>query len=204
MLESMISSPVPSRAETSDVANAILDGTDAMMLSAETSVGAYPVEAVRTLVRVSEHVEEETGHVQEYLFERPADGIVEFICRAAARAADQLSVKAIVAFTTTGSTARNMAAYEPRVPVIATTPSALVVRRLALHYGVHAIEAQHMGRYDVMLYRNIRKLERAGVLAMEDNIVVIGGVPVGIPGSTNMLQVGTVAHFLAIEPQLSA
>jgi pyruvate kinase len=204
MLESMISSSVPSRAETSDVANAILDGTDAMMLSAETSVGAYPVEAVRTLVRVSEHVEKETGHVQEYLFERPAGGIVEFICRAAARAASQLSVKAIVAFTTTGSTARNMAAYEPRVPVIATTPSAIVVRRLALHYGVHAIQAQHMGRYDIMLYRNVRKLQRAGVLAMEDNIVVIGGVPVGIPGSTNMLQVGTVADFLASEPKLSS
>lgn len=201
MLESMISSPVPSRAETSDVANAILDGTDAMMLSAETSVGSYPLEAVRTLVSVSEHVEREAASTQEHLLNRPADGTVEFICRAAAKAANELHVKAIVAFTTTGSTAANMAAYEPRVPVIATTPSAIVVRKLGLHYGVHAVQAEHIGRYDIMLYRNVQKLTRAGILDTGDDIVVIGGVPVGIPGSTNMLQVGSVAHFLAREPQ---
>ncbi|MBD89183.1 MAG: pyruvate kinase [Deltaproteobacteria bacterium] len=201
MLESMISSPVPSRAETSDVANAILDGTDAMMLSAETSVGAFPLEAVRTLIRVSEHVERETAAPPEHLFNRPAHGTVEFICRAAAKAASELNVKAIVAFTTTGSTASNMAAYEPRVPVLATTPSAIVVRKLGLQYGVHAVQAEHIGRYDIMLYRNVQKLTRAGILEPSDSIVVIGGVPVGIPGSTNMLQVGTVEHFLAREPQ---
>ena len=201
MLESMILSPVPSRAETSDVANAILDGTDAMMLSAETSVGSFPIEAVRTLIRVSEHVEREAAYAQDHLLDRPADGTVEFVCRAAARAASELNVKAIVAFTATGSTASNMASYEPRVPVLATTPSALVVRKLALHYGVHALQADHIGRYDIMLYRNVQKLMRSGILEPSDAIVVIGGVPVGIPGSTNMLQVGTVAHFLAREPQ---
>ena len=94
-----------------------------------------------------------------------------------------------------------MAAYEPRVPVLATTPSAIVVRKLGLQYGVHAVQAEHIGRYDIMLYRNVQKLTRAGILEPSDSIVVIGGVPVGIPGSTNMLQVGTVEHFLAREPQ---
>ncbi|MEC9070897.1 MAG: pyruvate kinase, partial [Myxococcota bacterium] len=120
MLESMVSSPVASRAETSDVANAILDGADAVMLSAETSVGQYPVEAVQTLVRVSQHVTGETSQVPKYLLSRPSTNVVDFVCMAAARAAEQLEVKAIVSFTSSGFTARHMAAFEPSVPILAT------------------------------------------------------------------------------------
>lgn len=196
MLESMISHPVATRAETSDVANAILDGTDAMMLSAETSVGSFPVEAVKTLVRVSEHVERETGHARADLFQRPSDNVVDFVCKAAARAAEELDIRAIVAFTASGFTARHMSAFEPRVPILATTPSEHVVRHLSLQYGVHAIQAEHIGRYDTMLHRNLEKMVRKDLLRPEDPVAVIGGVPVGTPGSTNMMQVGLVSDLL--------
>jgi len=199
MLESMVSSPVASRAETSDVANAILDGADAVMLSAETSVGSFPVEAVKTLVRVSQHVASEMSLVPKYLLSRSSTNVVDFVCMAAARAAEQLEVAAIVSFTSSGFTARHMAAFEPSVPILATTPSDHVVRKLAIQYGVYGVQAEHIGRYDVMLCRNLQKLVRKDLLKLSDRVVVIGGVPVGIPGSTNMLQIGTVEEFLTAE-----
>ncbi len=199
MLDSMISSPVASRAETSDVANAILDGTDAVMLSAETSVGSFPVEAVRTLDRIARFIETEGSLFREDLFTRSADTGPQFICKSAARAARELGCKAIVAFTNSGSTARNIAAYRPRAPIVATSPDDRVVRRLNLLFGVYCIQAEHIGRYDVMLYRNLDKLVRAQLLDPADHVVVIGGVPVGKPGSTNMLQVATIAELMDVE-----
>lgn len=201
MLDSMIHSPVPSRAETSDVANAILDGTDAVMLSAETSIGSYPIEAVRTLERIARHVEHEVSMFQEELFRRPSSTTVEFICKAVGRAAEELSLDAIVAFTSSGFTARNMSAYRPSVPIVTTSPSDRIVRRLSLQYAVHCVQAEHLGRYDVMLYRNVEKLTRKGLLERDDRIAIIGGVPVGKPGSTNMFQVATVRELLdEVEP----
>ena len=199
MLESMIQNPTASRAEVSDVANAILDGTDAVMLSAETSIGSFPVEAVRTLVRVSQHVELEASLFREDLFSRPSKSKTEFVCKAAARAARELKPKAIVTFTSTGSTARNVAAYRPCVPVLATSPDDRIARRLMLQSGVHCIQAEHIGRYDVMLYSNLTLLVERGLLKLDDEIVVIGGVPVGIPGTTNMLHTGTVRHLMAMD-----
>ncbi len=199
MLESMVNHPIASRAETSDVANAILDGTDAVMLSAETSVGRYPVEAVKTIVRISHHVETEAPLFQEELFNRPSSNTVEFVCKSAARVAEELNVKAIVGLTSSGFTARNMAAFRPRVPIFATTPSDRVVRRLNICYGVYCIQAEHIGRYDVMLYHSLRKLCAKGLLTSDDTIAVIGGIPVGKSGSTNLLQVGTVGELMEID-----
>jgi pyruvate kinase len=196
MLDSMVHSPVASRAETSDVANAILDGTDAVMLSAETSVGKHPVQAVKTLRRISKHVEEHVSLFRVELFQRPSTSKDEFVCKAAARVAAELDVKAIVAFTTSGFTARNSSAYRPRVPIIATSPSERVARKLALQYGVYCIQAEHIGRYDVMLYSNLKKLLELDLLTPDDLIAVIGGVPVGISGSTNMMQVSTVRDLM--------
>jgi len=196
MLDSMIHSPVASRAETSDVANAILDGTDAVMLSAETSIGEYPIEAVRTLVKISQHVEHEVSLFREDLFRRPSFSKEEFVCKAAARAARELGVKAIVAFTSSGSTARNVAAYRPMVPVVATSPSNRVARQLVIQYGICCIQAEHIGRYDVMIHKNLEKLIEHGLLEPDDLIAVIGGVPVGKPGTTNMLHTGTVAELM--------
>ena len=199
MLDSMIHSPVASRAETSDVANAILDGTDAVMLSAETSVGSFPVEAVRTIDRIAMHIERESSLFSEELFQRPSRTHVEFICKSAARAAKELSCKAIVAFTNSGFTARNLAAYRPRAPIVATSPDDQVVRRLNLHFGVYCVQAEHIGRYDVMLYRNLDTLARHELLRPDDVVAVIGGVPVGKPGSTNMFQVATVAELMDVD-----
>jgi pyruvate kinase len=196
MLESMVHSPVASRAETSDVANAILDGTDAVMLSAETSVGDYPIEAVRTLGKISRHVENEVSLFREDLFKRPSKTKDEFVCKAAARAARELGIKAIVAFTSSGSTARRVAAYRPCVPVVATSPSDRVARRLVLQYGIYCIQAEHIGRYDVMLHKNLAKLVERGLLKGDDLIAVIGGVPVGKPGTTNMIHTGTVSELM--------
>ncbi|MGM0578769.1 MAG: pyruvate kinase [Myxococcota bacterium] len=199
MLDSMIHSPVASRAETSDVANAILDGTDAVMLSAETSVGDYPIEAVRTLDRISAFVEAEVPANHEDILRRPSTDTVEFICKSAARAALEMDIKALVTFTNSGFTARHVSAYRPNVPILATTPDDSIVRRLALQYGVFCIQAEHIGRYDVMLHRNLDKLCRKELLSPEDLVAVAGGVPTGVPGSTNMLQVGTVGQLMSGE-----
>ena len=117
-------------------------------------------------------------------------------CCTLSRAARELDVKAIVAFTSSGSTARNVAAYRPRVPVVATSPSNRVARQLIIQYGIYCIQAEHIGRYDVMLYKNLQKLVERELLAPDDMIAVIGGVPVGKPGTTNMLHTGTVAELM--------
>jgi pyruvate kinase len=166
------------------------------MLSAETSIGEYPLEAVRTLVTISKHVEREVSLFREDLFKRPSTTKDEFVCKAAARAARELGVKAIVAFTSSGSTARNVAAYRPMVPVVATSPSNRVARQLIIQYGICCIQAEHIGRYDVMIHKNLAKLVEHELLKPDDLIAVIGGVPVGKPGTTNMLHTGTVAELM--------
>lgn len=196
MLESMVRNPVATRAETSDVANAILDGTDAVMLSAETSVGDHPLAAVRTLQRISEHLENEAELFQEQLFRRKSPTAVEFVCKSAARAAEELNVTAIVSFTSSGFTAQNMSSLRPRVVILATTPSQEVVRRLQLSFGVYCIRAEHIGRYNVHLNAGLKKLKEAMLLTDDDVIVAIGGYPTGGLGTTNSLQVGTVGKLL--------
>jgi pyruvate kinase len=198
MLESMVHQPIASRAETSDVANAILDGTDAVMLSAETSIGKYPVQAVRTMRTISEYIERE-GLLSNERYSLPSTNAVEFVSKAAARGARELGIKAIVSLTASGFTARNMASFHPRVPIFATTPNKHVVRRLSLSYGVYCIQAEHIGRYNVMLYRSLQKLRELGLLEDDDLVAVIGGVPVGKPGSTNLIQVETVRVLMTVE-----
>ena len=198
MLESMVHQPIASRAETSDVANAILDGTDAVMLSAETSVGKYPVKAVRTMVTISDYIERE-GLISNRRYDRPSEHAVEFVSKAAARSAKELGIKAIISLTASGFTARNMASFHPRVPIFATTPNRHVIRRLALSYGVYCIQAEHIGRYNVMLYRSLQKLKELELLSDDDLVAVIGGVPVGKPGSTNLIQVETVRVLMTVE-----
>lgn len=198
MLESMVKQPIASRAETSDVANAILDGTDAVMLSAETSIGKYPVKAVRTMATISGYIERE-GLLSNERFNLPSKNAVEFVAKAAARGAKELGIKAIVPLTASGFTARHMASFHPRVPIFATTPHRHVVRRLALSYGVYCIQAEHIGRYNVMLYRSLQKLKEMDLLNDDDLVAVIGGVPVGKPGSTNLIQVETVGVLMTVE-----
>ncbi len=194
MLESMMNYVRPTRAEVADVANAVYDGTDAVMLSGETAVGSYPVEAVAMMSRIAR--ETETGLPYERrMAERGADLIPQTddaIAYAACHTAHQLGAKAILAFTQSGSTAWRVCKYRPRVPIVGITPDEAVRRRLALAWGVHSHRIEGPATVDD-LFRIGRALARELKLAREGDLVVItGGVPMGVKGTTNLLKVQQV------------
>jgi len=200
MLESMVHSPRPTRAETSDVANAILDGTDAVMLSAETASGKYPVEAVAMMVRVAEDVESDP-QLQERLFHPLSEQsgyrrLPEAIGQAACRVAESVGAAAILAFTQTGSTAALVAKYKPPVPVFAVTPSHVVRRRMALYAGVRSIRVDIEGDTEAQIRSVEESVLDAGVLQKGDVVIITMGSPVSDPGTTNLLKI----HRLGIGP----
>jgi pyruvate kinase len=200
MLESMVHSPRPTRAETSDVANAILDGTDAVMLSAETAAGKYPVEAVAMMVRVAEDVESDP-QLQERIFHPLSEQsgyrrLPEAIGQAACRVAESVDAAAILAFTQTGSTAALVAKYKPPVPVFAVTPSHVVRRRMALYAGVRSIRVDIEGDTEAQIRSVEESVLDAGVLQKGDVVIITMGSPVSDPGTTNLLKI----HRLGIGP----
>jgi pyruvate kinase len=200
MLESMVHSPRPTRAETSDVANAILDGTDAVMLSAETASGKYPVEAVAMMVRVAEDVESDP-QLQERLFHPLSEQsgyrrLPEAIGQAACRVAESVGAAAILAFTQTGSTAALVAKYKPPVPVFAVTPSHVVRRRMALYAGVRSIRVDIEGDTEAQIRSVEESVLDAGALQKGDVVIITMGSPVSDPGTTNLLKI----HRLGIGP----
>ena len=197
MLDSMASSPRPTRAEVSDVANAILDGTDAVMLSAETSVGKFPIEAVQTLQKTAQFIEREAYHLKDLIY-RASKTTVEFVCKSATRACEELNIQAVVAFTASGFTARNMSSFRPKVPIFAVTMTDRAVRHLSLCYGVYGIQAEHIGRFRVMIHQGLDKLKKRGLIKNNDLIAVIGGLPVGTAGSTNLIQIDTVSSLMEL------
>lgn len=193
MLESMISNPRPTRAETSDVANAILDGTDAVMLSAETASGEYPVEAIRLMVRVAADVEADP-QLQATGF-RPiseAKGyreLPEAIGQAACRTAEAVEAGAILAFTQTGSTAALVAKYRPHLPIYAVTPTQAVRRRMALYRGVRSIRVDIEGDTEAQICSVEKAVLDSGELDKGDVVVITMGSPVSDPGTTNLMKV---------------
>lgn len=199
MLESMVRNPRPTRAEASDVANAILDGTDAVMLSAETAVGEYPVPAVQAMVRIISEVERSTG--DDPLHERrqqdvrrgdrPAQ-VEDAIAFATGVAAETLHVPCIVCFTKSGFTARKIAAYRPRVPIIGLSTEATTCRHLSVVWGVVAERAAQAPTYEAMLGVARETLVAKGYAAVGDRIAVTAGVPFDVPGTTNLLKIETV------------
>jgi len=193
MLESMISHPRPTRAEASDVANAIFDGTDAVMLSAETAIGSYPCEAVRVMDRIAKRVESEIikngipcARIQET--ERK-ESVAEAVCYSAYRITEQLKPKYIVSFTLSGKTASLMSMYRPPVPIIAMSPKAEVLRRLSLFRGVHGIEIGMVENTEYLIGSAERVLIEKGLCGVDDMVLIIGGVPVLAGEPTNMLKV---------------
>jgi pyruvate kinase len=193
MLESMIEHPRPTRAETSDVANAILDGTDAVMLSAETASGKYPVEAVSLMVRVAEDVESDP-ELKEKVFHpipeiRGYRRLPEAIGQAACRVAESVGATAILAFTQTGSTAALVAKYRPALPIFAVTPSQAVRRRLALVAGVRSLRVDIEGDTEAQIRSVEEAVLAAGALQRGDVVVITMGSPVSAPGTTNLLKV---------------
>ncbi|MEJ2470592.1 MAG: pyruvate kinase [Desulfuromonadales bacterium] len=193
MLESMVNSPRPTRAETSDVANAILDGTDAIMLSAETATGDYPCQAVAMMVRVAEDVERDP-QLKDLVFHPLSEQsgyrrLPEAIGQAACRVAASVEAAAILAFTQTGSTAALVAKYKPPVPVFAVTPSPHVRRRMALYAGIRSIRVDIEGDTEAQIRSVEAAVLDAGVLQKGDVVVITMGSPVSDPGTTNLLKI---------------
>jgi len=190
MLESMISSPRPTRAEATDVANAILDGTDAVMLSGETARGAYPTEAVRTMAQIAHEVERQYPHasLRDRRLENFEPTIASSIAEAATRASAELRTPYIVTGTTTGNTAHQIAAFRPEARIVALTPDARVARRLALLWGTESLLIDTYGSFDVLLYMTERQMVRAGLARSGDLIAFTTGMPVG-SGGTNVLKI---------------
>jgi pyruvate kinase len=190
MLESMIGSPRPTRAEATDVANAILDGTDAVMLSGETALGAYPTEAVRTMAGIAREVEQYYPHagLRDRRLENIAPTIASSIAEAATRASDELSIPYIVTGTTTGNTAHHLAAFRPRARIVALTPDPRVARRLSLLWGTESLLIDSYSSIEVLLYMTERQMVHEGLVRSGDLIAFTTGMPVGA-GGTNVLKI---------------
>jgi pyruvate kinase len=195
MLESMISSPVPTRAETSDVANAVLDGADAVMLSGETSVGEYPVITVQTMARIIESTEDHGLERIPPLGTKPRTqgGAITL---AAAEVADFVEAKYVCVFTETGDAARRMSRLRFRIPMKAFTPEEAIRRRMALFWGIESYIVKRVRHTDAMYQQVDEILLREGIAEVGDKVVVISGSPPGISGATNDLRVHTIGDTL--------
>ncbi|MBN1189822.1 MAG: pyruvate kinase [Dehalococcoidales bacterium] len=194
MLESMTDSPTPTRAEVADVANAILDGTDAIMLSSETSIGKYPIEAVRMMYEIAREIE---GHLPyERILSQRAEWLEhqtdELISYNACHTAYQLKAAAIVAFTHSGSTARRVSKYRPHVPVLAITPSREIARRLVIYWGVQPFHIPEPATVEEFFTVAAGLARDTGAAHPGELVVVTGGIPTGKSGTTNLLKVQQV------------
>jgi pyruvate kinase len=211
MLESMVHAPRPTRAEASDVANAILDGTDAVMLSAETAVGEFPLEAVRAMDRIAREMElQRQGRgvtIDAVLGRRTGDGqglpqhrvaqsgpirTEDAIAVAVCAAAEMLSAPLIVCFTSSGFTARKVATCRPTVPIFACTPESDTFRQLSMVWGVTPAFTQHFTDYDMMLAVARQQILERGLAQPGERLVVTAGIPFDMPGTTNLLKIEAV------------
>jgi pyruvate kinase len=191
MLESMISSPVPTRAETSDVANAVLDGADAVMLSGETSVGEYPIIVVSTMARIVDSTEEHGLERIPPLTTKPRTqgGAITL---AALEVAEFVEAKFLCVFTQSGDSARRLSRLRSRIPMIAFTPEPTIQRRMALTWGIRSTLVEMVQHTDLMYHQVDEYLLKNGLATEGDKVVVISGSPPGIVGSTNDIRVHKV------------
>ena len=208
MLESMVTASRPTRAEASDVANAVLDGTDALMLSGETSIGAHPALVVSTMSRIIEHVEAEALHKLPQLHDRSGGGgdriddmlaalsnspvrgsTAKALTRAAVDVGDAVAASDLIAFTETGLSARLMSRWRSRTPLLAFTPNPRVRSQLALVWGVETFLVPHVRHTDDMVVQVDRALLEIGRASVGERVVIVAGVPPGVPGTTNGMRV---------------
>jgi pyruvate kinase len=194
MLESMINAPAPTRAEASDVATAVFDGADAVMLSGETAAGQYPYEAVNMMDRIVARVERDAGWRAMIDASRlaPEKSAADAIASAAAQVGHTIGAKAIVAFTASGSTALRVARERPEAPIIGLTPAPDTARLMAVVWGVHAVITPDVHSLTEAVNRAGRVSLSEGFAAHGEEIVVTAGVPFGHSGTTNALRVATV------------
>jgi len=193
VLESMIQNPRPTRAEASDCANAILDGADAVMLSGETSVGAYPIEAVRTMASIIENVEEHGGERIPGLGSYPQTR-GGALTRAAAEMGEHLDVTYLVTFTQSGDTARRLSRLRSPLPLLAFTPLHETRNQLAVSWGVQCYEVPEVQHTDAMVAQVDEILQDKHLAQPGDTVVIVAGMPPGTPGSTNSIRVHTVGE----------
>ena len=195
MLESMISSPVPTRAEVSDVATAIYEGTDAVMLSAESASGQYPVEAVATMNRIAMEVETDTTYREIIDAQRtpPEATGADAIAAAAREIAETLDLNAVVCWTFSGATALRVARERPRSPIMSISPNVSAGRKLALAWGVHSVIAEDARDQDDMVSRACRFAFKEGLAQVGQRIIIVAGVPFRTPGATNMVRIAVVS-----------
>jgi pyruvate kinase len=195
MLESMVQHPTPTRAEVSDVANAIYDGTDALMLSAETSIGKHPVEAARVMERIARETE---NAIRARGFQDPTRGsaltIAEILADAAYRSARDANAAAIVVFTSSGSSARLIARYRPPVPIYAITHRAEIARQMAIVYGVTPVLAPEVSSTDAMMEQMDSLLLERKLVQFGQPVVFVAGQPIGRPGTTNLMKIHRVGN----------
>lgn len=206
MLESMIRDSKPTRAETSDVANAIFDGTDAVMLSGETAVGRYPVESVAEMTAIALATERELpyrrlGQRGEELAKRSID---RAICEAAVEVARRANASAVVAVTSSGATPRAVSVYRPEMPIVGASHRATTCRQLALVWGVTPLFIGDYTNTDEMVKTVLETAQREGIVADGERVVITSGQPIGHPGSTNMVQVRQVGDWVRREALMSA
>jgi pyruvate kinase len=195
MLESMITSPSPTRAEVSDVANAVYDGADAVMLSAETAAGQWPVEAVTIMDRIATKVESDrTYRDRIHLAATPPDATTaDALSISCAKIADTLPIEGIIIFTGSGISARRVARERPAAPMLVLTPSLKTARRAALLWGAHNVLTKDIGSFEEMIAKGKRMALRHGFGAAGSRLITLAGVPFGTPGSTNLLHVVTLS-----------
>ena len=194
MLESMIASPVPTRAEVSDVATAIFDGADAIMLSAESAAGQYPIEAVATMNRIAEQVERDAIYLPSLhvLRTEPEATGADAIAAAARQVAETLDLSAIVCWTSSGSTGLRVARERPQCPIIAISPIVAAGRKLSVVWGIHTVIAEDAHDQDDMVERACRLAVKEGFAKAGQRIIIAAGVPLGTPGATNMIRIAFV------------
>jgi len=201
MLESMITSPVPTRAEVSDVSTAIFEGADAIMLSAESAAGQYPVEAVATMNRIAEEVERDPIYrtiIHAQRTDPEATG-ADAIAAAARGIAETVDLAAIICWTSSGSTGLRVARERPGVPIVAISPKVATGRRLSLVWGIHCIVAEDAHDLDDMVERACRLAFKDGFAKAGQRVIIVAGVPLGTPGATNMLRIAFVGTEAAGE-----
>jgi pyruvate kinase len=191
MLESMITSPSPTRAEVSDVATAIYDGADAIMLSAESAAGNWPVESVAMMNAIGEAVERDPMHGDRVRFTvtRPDPTTADALAEAAKNIAITISARAIICFTTSGSTARRIARERPSVPLLVLTPRMETARRMGLLWGTHAVHTRDVDSFEEMVAKAKRMALRHRIVEPGDRVIITAGVPFRTPGSTNVIHV---------------
>lgn len=199
MLDSMIRNPRPTRAEASDVANAIFDGTDAVMLSGETAIGRFPLEAVKTMSRIAVHTESGLGFKRILEDMRPTikKTVTDAISYATCHTASELGANAIITATQSGQTARMVSKYKPRAPIVAVSSRQDIARQLTLTWGVTAVVCPPVSSTDEMFTNAIQAAMKEGLVENGDLVVITAGVPVGVAGTTNLLRVETVGEIIA-------